>query len=261
MAAEPLLQVRDVARRFGGIVALDGVSLDVPAGIVFGLIGPNGSGKTTLLNIITGFVRADRGTVSFDGRPIRGLPSYRIARLGLSRTFQSSRCPQRMTVMENMLLAAANQSGESLGAAILQFRRVRAEERANLERAREILATVNLAAKVDELAGNLSGGQKKLLSLAQALMSEPKLILLDEPVAGVNPILVQEIGSVIRSLCDAGRNFLIVEHNMSFIRATCDRVAVLDTGRLIAEGEPDEVLARENVLRAYLARPTAEAPA
>jgi ABC-type branched-subunit amino acid transport system ATPase component len=254
MTAEPLLSVRDIRKRFGGIAALDGVSLDVPAGMVFGLVGPNGSGKTTLFNIVTGFLRADSGAVTFAGGRIDRLPPHRIARLGLCRTFQSSLAPGQMTVMENMLLAAPRQTGESLAGAVLHPRRVAAEERANLERARSILATLNLGPKADDLAGKLSGGQKKLLALGQALMAEPKLILLDEPVAGVNPVLAGEIATVIRRLCDSGRNFLIVEHNMAFIRGTCNHVAVLDAGKVIASGTPQEALGSDRVLRAYLGR-------
>ena len=255
MTADPFLTIRAVRKRFGGVTALDGVSLEVPAGAVFGLIGPNGSGKTTLFNVITGFLRPDAGAVFFEGRQVTGQKPHRVAQLGLCRTFQASACPQRMTVMENMLLAAREQAGESLLALVVRRGQVRAEERQNLSRARELLAIVNLSAKADEYAGSLSGGQRKLLSLAQALMAEPKLILLDEPVAGVNPVLAEEIAVVIRRLRGEGRNFLIVEHNMKFIRETCERVAVLDSGRVMAEGTPAEVLAREDVLRAYLARP------
>jgi ABC-type branched-subunit amino acid transport system ATPase component len=250
--------VTDVRKRFGGIAALAGVSVAVPEGLVYGLIGPNGSGKTTLFNVITGFVRPDAGSIAFAGRTIVGMSPDAVARLGICRTFQSSLCPARMTVMENMLLAPHRQAGESLTRLVFRRRQVRAEERGRLERARTLLATLNLAAKEDEYAGNLSGGQKKLLALGQALMADPRLILLDEPVAGVHPVLAGEIASVIRRLRDEGRNFLIVEHNMSFIRRTCDIISALDAGRVIAEGEPNEVLARDDVLSAYLARPPAE---
>ena len=254
MTAEPLLKLRDVHKRFGGIAALAGVSLDVPAGMVYGLIGPNGSGKTTLFNVITGFLRPDLGHVSFAGRTLDRLPPYRIARLGLIRTFQASLMPQRMTVMENMLLAPQRQAGERMIDAFVRPRAVNRQERANLERARELLELVNLRAKADDYAGELSGGQKKLLALAQVLMAAPRLILLDEPVAGVNPRFIEEIVALIRRLRDEGHNFLIVEHNMKFIRSACDRISVLDAGRIIAEGEADEVLRRDDVLSAYLTR-------
>ncbi|MGV8840117.1 MAG: ABC transporter ATP-binding protein [Bauldia sp.] len=252
---EPLLSVRGIAKRFGGLVALNGVSMDVPKGLVYGLIGPNGSGKTTLFNVVSGFMRQDAGTVVFDGRDIGRASPHKVAALGLCRTFQATACPARMTVMENMLLAPLDQHGEAVLTNVLRFGAVAREEKRNRERARDLLAIVNLGNKADDYAGSLSGGQKKLLALAQILMADPKLILLDEPVAGVNPVLAEEIARVIRRLRDEGRNFLIVEHNMHFIRSSCDRISVLDAGRIIAEGEPAEVLAREDVLRAYLAGP------
>jgi ABC-type branched-subunit amino acid transport system ATPase component len=259
LSAEPLLRVADVHKQFGGVAALRGVSLAVPEGVVYGLIGPNGSGKTSLFNVITGFIRADSGAVSFNGQILGKMTPDGVARLGICRTFQSSQCPGRMTVLENMLLAPHRQTGEAFRGLVFRHGRVRAEERAHLLRARSLLATVNLAAKEDEYAGNLSGGQKKLLALAQALMAEPRLILLDEPVAGVHPVLAGEIADVIRRLKDEGQNFLIVEHNMAFIRRTCDRISVLDAGRVIAEGDPGDVLSRNDVLSAYLGRRAAEA--
>ncbi len=254
MDAEPLLSVREVYKRFGGVTALDGVSVTVPAGLIYGLIGPNGSGKTTLFNVVTGFTAADAGNVSFAGQPLDRLAPYRVARLGLIRTFQATLCPLRMTVMENMLLAPQQQLGDSVANAFLRAAEVRRQEREHLERARALLETVNLADKADDYAGSLSGGQRKLLALAQALMAGPRLVLLDEPVAGVNPRLIEEIAAVIRRLRNDGQNFLIVEHNMHFIRTICDQVSVLDAGRVIAEGAAEDVLAREDVLRAYLGR-------
>lgn len=254
MAVEPLLTVRGVGKRFGGLVALNDVSITVPPGVIYGLIGPNGSGKSTLFNVITGFIPADSGTVSFDGRPVTGLKSYQIARLGLIRTFQATLCPRRMTVMENMLLAPQRQLGDKVVNLFARPAAVKAEEEAAVEKARRLLAIVNLADKGDDYAGALSGGQRKLLALAQALMAEPKLVLLDEPVAGVNPKLIGEIADVIRRLKAEGQNFLIVEHNMHFIRSLCDHVAVLDLGHVLAEGPADDVLAQENVLGAYLGR-------
>lgn len=252
--AEPLLRVHDVAKRFGGVTALAGASLDVEAGAIFGLIGPNGSGKSTLFDIITGFTEPDRGTVSFEGRVLGKLAPFQIARLGLIRTFQQTLCPRRMTVMENMLLAAQRQLGDSVANNFLRPGEVRRQEAENIERARKLLGVVNLAGKSDDYAGSLSGGQRKLLSLAQALMAEPRLVLLDEPVAGVNPKLIREIADVILKLREQGQNFLIVEHNMHFIRSICDRVAVLDLGKVIAEGDAEDVLSREGVLQAYLGR-------
>jgi ABC-type branched-subunit amino acid transport system ATPase component len=254
MAAEPFLSIRDIGKRFGGLTALDGVSLEVPRGVVYGLIGPNGSGKTTLFNVITGFARPDRGDVVFAGRSLKRLRPNQVAGRGLVRTFQSSLSPRRLTVMENMLLAPQNQTGDHIAELFLKPATVRAEERRNLEKARALLAAVNLDGKADDYAGSLSGGQKKLLSLAQALMAEPLLVLLDEPVAGVNPRLIEEIAEVILRLNRDGRNFLVVEHNMSFIRHICAEVSVLDNGRVIAAGKAADVLGRDEVLEAYLGR-------
>jgi ABC-type branched-subunit amino acid transport system ATPase component len=252
--AEPLLKIHDIAKRFGGVTALNGASLEVEAGAIFGLIGPNGSGKSTLFDVITGFTAADRGAVAFAGRTLERLAPYQIARLGIVRTFQTTLCPRRMTVMENMLLAPQRQVGDSVANVFLRPGDVRRQEAENIERARALLRIVNLADKSDDYAGSLSGGQRKLLALAQALMAEPRLVLLDEPVAGVNPKLIGEIADVIRRLREEGQNFLIVEHNMHFIRSICDRVAVLDLGKVIAEGAADDVLSREGVLEAYLGR-------
>jgi ABC-type branched-subunit amino acid transport system ATPase component len=253
MTPDVILKVEDVHKHFEGLTALDGVSLEVSAGAIYGLIGPNGSGKTTLFNVITGFIARDRGQITFEGRPLDGLSPDRIARLGLCRTFQANICPERMTVMENMLLAPQQQLGEGILNTVLRYREVRRQEREHLERARYLLDLVKLGDKADAYAAHLSGGQKKLLALGQALMVEPRLVLLDEPVAGVNPRLIEDILDVIRRLRAQGQNFLIVEHNMRVIREVCDLVSVLDAGRVIAQGPARETLKRDDVLRAYLA--------
>jgi len=254
MTAEPLLDVDDVHVGFGGVKALDGVSLQVNAGHVYGLIGPNGSGKTTLFNVITGFIRPDRGHVAFEGRSLDRLSPDAIARCGLCRTFQANVNPHQMTVMENMLLAPQGQLGERLLGALLRPFSVRAEERENRERAWQLLDLVHLGDKANDYVGELSGGQKKLLSLAQALMVKPRLVLLDEPVAGVNPRLIEDILEVIRRLRAQGQDFLVVEHNMRVIREICDVVSVLDAGRVLAQGPAEDTLRRDDVLHAYLAR-------
>jgi len=251
---QKLLRIKAIRKQFGGVNALNGVSMDVEPGTVTGLIGPNGSGKSTLFNVITGFVRPDQGEAVFDGEPLNGLTPDRIAHKGLFRSFQMSLQPKRMTVMENMLLCPMRQDGESLLGALLRPGKVRRQERANREKAFEILETVNLADKGDTLVGSLSGGQKKLLSLAQALMIGPKLILLDEPVAGVNPRLIEDIARVLLKLKEQGQNFLVVEHNMKFVRQVCDVLHVLDVGDVIASGPTLETLNREEVLEAYLAK-------
>lgn len=248
-----LLEVSSVSKHFGGVTALRDVSLGVEAGHIFGLIGPNGSGKTTLVNVLSGFLKPDSGTIRFEGHDIESSPPYRIARLGLCRTFQITLNPSRMTVMENMLLGPRVQRGESLWRAAMESGAIRADEAAHLHKAWALLARVKLDRHADELAGSLSGGQKKLLALAQVLMAEPKLIMLDEPVAGVNPRLIEEIIELLLTLRAEGHNFLIVEHNMQAVRRLCDRICVLDMGMVLAEGPPHEVLAREDVLRAYIA--------
>ncbi|WP_440997972.1 ABC transporter ATP-binding protein [Arhodomonas sp. SL1] len=248
-----LLSVENVHKRFGGLVALQDVTVGMDEGRIFGLIGPNGSGKTTLVNIISGFLRPTSGRIVFDGREIQAEPPHRIARAGLCRTFQITLNPARMTVMENMLLGAKQQTGEQVLRGALHPMAVRREEAANLQRAWELLEMVNLHHHADEFAGSLSGGQKKLLALVQILMAEPRLILLDEPVAGVNPRLIDDIVDVIFRLREAGHSFFIIEHNMGVVRRLCDRICVLDMGQVLAEGAPDDVLAREEVLQAYLA--------
>jgi len=258
MSEQALLRVDEIHKRFGGLTALDGVSMQVEAGRVFGLIGPNGSGKTTLFNVITGFARPDHGQVVFDGERIDGLKPDRIARKGLCRTFQASLNPQRMTVMENMLLAPQNQMGESILNTVLKIGRIREQEAEHLDRAWDIMKLVKLDHQADTQAGSLSGGQKKLLMLGQALMLRPKLVLLDEPVAGVNPRLIEDIVEVIRKLQRQGQNFLIIEHNMQVVRQLCDTIHVLDAGKVLASGPTVETLQREEVLNAYLARRTRE---
>ncbi|HEX7385751.1 MAG TPA: ABC transporter ATP-binding protein [Castellaniella sp.] len=248
-----LLEVDRVARHFGGLIALHDVSLTAEEGKITGLIGPNGSGKTTLVNIISGFLRPTSGRITFDGQSIEGSPPYKIARMGLCRTFQITLNPQRMTVMENMLLGARQQLGEQVIMAALHPWAVRREEQRNLERAWHLLELVKLQNHANELAGGLSGGQKKLLALVQVLMARPRLILLDEPVAGVNPRLIDDIVEVIKQLQKDGETFLIIEHNMAVIRELCDTICVLDMGRVLAEGPVEAVLAREDVLRAYIA--------
>lgn len=253
MPETEFLKVASVRKRFGGIIALDDVSLEVVPGRVQGLIGPNGSGKTTLFNVITGFLRPDAGEVRFRGQRLTGLRPEKVSQRGVVRTFQSSLNPEQMTVMENMLLGPRGQVGEGILDTALRYGRMREQERTNEERAWEILRLVKLDHQVDTYVGELSGGQKKLLSLAQTLMTEPQLILLDEPVAGVNPSLIEEILAVIDRLRGDGYNFLIVEHNMRVVRRICDHIHVLDAGTVLAEGPPAETLQRDEVLEAYLA--------
>jgi ABC-type branched-subunit amino acid transport system ATPase component len=255
-----LLSVRNLQKFFGGLRALDGVSLEVEEDTVTGLIGPNGSGKTTLFNVASGFLPKDGGEVWFRGQRIDELGPDKIARLGLVRTFQIDRSAVEMTVLENLLVASPDQHGESLSRIIPGFRRILREEKENLKRAVSILDLIGLKHLANEYAGNLSGGQRKLLSLGRMLMAEPALYLLDEPTAGVNPTLIRSLLAFLRKevIGKKGRTIFIIEHNMKVISSICDKVIVLDSGAKIAEGTPKEVQNNEKVLACYLARRSRE---
>ena len=247
-----LLDVSDFTKSYLGVLAVDGVSFSVPHNAIVGIIGPNGSGKSTTIDCITGFQRPDRGSVALDGRDISGLASWQIARAGLMRTFQTVRVYDQMSLMENLLVAM--QSFDSVGwlDALLRTGRLKREESAAGERARELIGLVGLARYSDMPVGILSYGEKKLVALASALMSKPRLVVLDEPVAGVNPTRIREIEAAIRVLRDAGETFLVVEHNMEFIMNLCDHVVVFDQGVILTQGSPREVHADARVLEAYL---------
>lgn len=247
-----LLEAKNLCKSFGGIRAVDHASIAVPQGSITGLIGPNGAGKTTLFNLLSNFINPDQGEVIFDGEPIQNLQSHQIAQQGLVRTFQVARVLSKLSVMENMLLAAQHQAGENFWYALFQPQRVRREERKLRDRAQEILESVGLAHMAQEYAGALSGGQRKLLEIARALMVQPKLILLDEPAAGVNPTLIKQICEHIVRWNQDGLTFLIIEHNMDVIMSLCDRVWVLAEGKNLADGTPTEIQTNKAVLEAYL---------
>ena len=248
-----MLRVENVYKSFGGIVALHGVSFSVEPCTITGLIGPKGSGKTTSFNVISGFYNKDGGEIYFNGKRIEDIEPYKIAMLGISRTFQISEAPEKMTVLENLLLAPKNQIGEGIFNVFLHPMKIMKQTEVYIENACEILKLVQLYDLRNEYAGNLSGGQRKLLSLARILMSDPLLILLDEPTAGVNPTLIKDIILAIKDLRDEkGKTVLLVEHNMKVISEICDKVIVLDFGKNIAEGTPDEIQKNEKVLDAYL---------
>jgi ABC-type branched-subunit amino acid transport system ATPase component len=243
------LAVEDVVRSFGSVRAVDDATLAVELGSITGLIGPNGAGKSTLFNCISGFLRPQSGRVLLDGKRIDRRPAHRIARAGLVRTFQTPRALTRMTVLENVVLAAPRHPGERLGFA----RAGRRREQEALARAAELLELVRLDGQAGALAGTLSGGQRKLLDLARALMTEPRLLLLDEPMAGVSPTLrVELLEHILELRRRDGVTLLIVEHDLDFVMRACDRVIVMNDGRVIAQGTPEEVRRNEKVVDAYL---------
>jgi branched-chain amino acid transport system ATP-binding protein len=248
-----ILDIRDVVKDFDGVRAVDHCSFPVQEGTITGLIGPNGAGKTTLFNLITGFSRCTSGRIFFNGQRVDQLPPHKVFRKGIVRTFQIPRELKRMTVLENLVLVPLGQSGERVWNSWFFPRRVKRQERELEEHASEVLAFVNLLHLRDEYAGNLSAGQKKLLELARTLMAEPRLVLLDEPGAGVNPALMNELVENIRRSCfDKGITFLVIEHDMNLVMRLCDPIIVLSNGSTIAVGSPQEVQGDRRVLRAYL---------
>ena len=250
-----LLEVRDVVKHYGGIAAVNGASLDVEEGSITGLIGPNGAGKTTLFNIVSGFRRAERGTVTFGGTRIDRRSADRVAQSGLVRTFQHTKALTKMTVLDNMMLAAPGQPGEHLSSVFLRPRRVRQREREVEAKARELLVVVRLERHVDEYAGTLSGGQRKLLEFGRALMAEPRMVMLDEPMAGVNPTLGLELLDLVQELrVSQGTTFLLIEHDLEVVMAVCDLIHVMSDGAVIASGPPADVRANAEVIDAYLGK-------
>ncbi|ANV87294.1 ABC transporter ATP-binding protein [Picosynechococcus sp. PCC 7117] len=247
----PLLQASGLHKSFGGIRAVQNASITVPRGQITGLIGPNGAGKTTLFNLLSNFITPDRGTVIFNGQEVQHLPSHQIAARGFVRTFQVARVLSRLSVLDNMLLAAQQQAGENF-LWVWQQGKIRRQEKANREKAIAILESVGLGEKAQDYAGALSGGQRKLLEMARALMSDPQLILLDEPAAGVNPTLINQICEHIVRWNQQGISFLIIEHNMDVIMSLCNHIWVLAEGSNLADGTPEDIQCNEQVLEAYL---------
>ncbi len=249
----PILTVDNLARSFGGLRAVDVDHLEVERGVVTALIGPNGAGKTTLFNLLSGFDRADSGRWSFDGRAVTAPAPDQLARQGMIRTFQLTKSLAKLTVIDNVLLGAPGQAGERLWTAPFRWR-WRDQERENTGRAEELLERFNLAHMRDELAGTLSGGQRKLLEVARALMANPVLIMLDEPMAGVNPALGQSLMRHITLLAHEGMSVVFIEHAMDVVTGLSDWVVVLSQGRIIAEGPPWKVIHDDDVIDAYLGR-------
>jgi branched-chain amino acid transport system ATP-binding protein len=246
------LSVRHVSKDFGGFRALDDVSLEVETGALFGLIGPNGAGKSTLFAVVSGFMPADGGDILLDGRPITSLSPQARARAGMVRTFQVPREFSHLTVRENLMAAAPGQTGESLIGLFTRPGDVRREEARIAETVEATLAFLRLGDVADRPSGLLSGGQKKLLELGRALMVSPRLILLDEPFAGVNPVLIEAIVERVRELNARGIGFIIIEHDLGALTRLVPQLAVMDRGRIIAQGEPAAVLEDATVREAYL---------
>ncbi|WP_210484021.1 ABC transporter ATP-binding protein [Microvirga antarctica] len=250
--SNPILQVRDLARSFGALRAVDGINLSVQPATMTGLIGPNGAGKSTLFGLIAGALKPDTGEIVFADHRIDGLSPDRIFRTGLARTFQIPRPFPKMTVLDNVMLAALDQAGEKFWNNWFALGTVRKQEKLIRDRAMEVLGFTGLAAKVNDFAGQLSGGQQKLLELARVLMTDPQLILLDEPAAGVNPALLDTLIDKIIALHARGVGFLIIEHNMDMVMSICNPIVVMAQGRVIFEGDADGVRADQRVLDAYL---------
>ncbi len=246
------LSSEGLRKSFGGVVAVDGASFDVAEGTISALIGPNGAGKSTAVNMIAGALRPDDGRVTLGGRNVTGWPANRMAGAGLIRTFQLSREFARLTVLENLMVTPREQAGESLWNVYFRPGLIRREERANLARATEILQTYGLYDLRDSRAGELSGGQKRLLELARSVMAEPRVLLLDEPMAGINPALIDRIGTHIVGLRESGVTVLMVEHNLNIVERICERVIVMAEGRTLAVGSMAELRRNPEVVRAYL---------
>lgn len=245
-----ILEANDIEKSFGGIKALDGVSIGIEENAIVGLIGPNGSGKTTLLNTISGFIAPDKGTVFFDGRDITSFPPYKVACLGMIRTFQLTRLFRGMTVLESMLLASKTQD-DGLFPLFFKRKKLMDRERWDVQKAVEILDFLEIENLKHEYAMALSGGQQKLLSLGMALMADPRMVLLDEPVAGVNPTLANKIFEKVM-LEKEKRTFFVIEHNIDILMNFCDIIYVMNKGKIVASGAPDEIQSNETVIDVYL---------
>ena len=248
-----MLEVQNLEKSFGGQTAVDGCSLTVEEGSITGLIGPNGDGKTTLFNLITGHYKPDRGKIIFQGEAIESLAPHQIFRKKLYRTLQITREFAQMSVLENLMIMPEHQVGEKIWNTWFRLSHVKEQEKAIVEKALEVLEFVELIDLKNEYAGSLSGGQKKLLEIARSMMADPKIVLLDEPGAGVNPTLMKKLIANIETLRDEkGITFLLIEHDMDLVMNLCDPVIVMSEGKKLAEGTADEIKSNEEVLEAYL---------
>ncbi len=248
---DPILVADNVTRQFGGLTAVDVAHLEIPRGQITALIGPNGAGKTTLFNLLTGFDKPNTGTWIYDGKNLAGVPSFKVARLGMVRTFQLTKALSLLTVIDNMRLGAQDQPGENFLRSFLKPLWVKYENQITAK-ADDLLKRFKLDAKREDYAAALSGGQRKLLEMARALMSDPKLVMLDEPMAGVNPALTQSLLEHIKDLKKNGTTVLFVEHDMHMVRHISDWVVVMAEGKIVAEGPPAVVMKDQAVIDAYL---------
>ena len=252
MTAPPILEAERLTKRFGGVTAVNAMSLAVGQGEILGLIGPNGAGKTTMFDLLAGSVTPTSGRITLAGRDVTADPAHRRLARGMGRTFQIPRPFPELSLVDNLLLARQGQTGERIWASFLSPRRIAAEERAAVEKAREILALMLLDRLADQPARVLSGGQRKLLELARVLMADPRVILLDEPAAGVNPSLLEVLIDRIRAINATGVTFLLIEHNIDMVTRLCHRIVVMASGAHLCEGTADQVSRDPRVIEAYL---------
>ena len=251
-ASDSLLVIEGLAKSYGGVRAVDGVSFPVPRGSLTGVIGPNGAGKSTVLGMIAGSIKPDRGSILLDGHEIAGMRSHRVARRGVTRTFQTASVFPRMTVLENLLLGVPPWYGERILSAFVAPRRWRHEERRQVEQAHGLLERLRLSELTDEFGGELSGGQKRLVEIGRAIMARPRLLLLDEPMAGVSRTLAPAIEGLIAELRGEGMTVVLIEHELGMVERLCSPVVVLAQGRVLMQGEMEECRADPEVRRAYL---------
>lgn len=249
-----MLEVRNVAMHFGGLVALNNVNMTVEKGEIRGLIGPNGSGKTTLINVITGFYTPTKGTVSMESEEISGRTPNQVAQAGLCRTFQNINLFSEMTALENVVTAACIHQKINLTSAIFQTQNLKRQEKEVYEKAYQLLEFVGLKGKEQIMATNLPYGQQRLLEIARALATDPQLLLLDEPVAGMNEQESAEAAQLVHKLRKNGKTILLIEHHMKFVMSLCDKLTVLNSGEVIAEGAPEEIQNNEDVISIYLGK-------
>jgi branched-chain amino acid transport system ATP-binding protein len=249
-----MLQFKNISKHFGGLQVLQDVNFNVPQGGIYGLIGPNGAGKTTVFNLITGLLQPSGGNILFEGRDIGNTPPHKITGLGMARTFQNIRIFKEMTLLENVVVGMHTHLNYGFGGLLLNLGKYRRVEQQARERAQELLSWVRLDHKADMLADSLSYGEQRKLEFARALATEPKLLLLDEPVAGMNPAEKTELMTEIVNIKQRGFSIFMIEHDMRFVMGLCDRIAVLNFGRIIAEGTPEQIKSNPEVIEAYLGK-------